>query len=85
MSTLSNSISQLQKFQAKTIQPLITYPVWKSLSKKITFRLQEDKPTTPIELHVQSAGVSEEEQVVFTEDGDETEEQLLQREKEAWF
>ena len=56
-----------------------------SVKEKITFRLQEDKPTTPIELHVQSAAVSEEEQIVFTEDGDETEEQLLQRKKEAWI
>ena len=46
-------------------------------------RIREDIPTTPIELHVQSASVSEEEQSFYTEDDDETEEQILQREKEA--
>ena len=43
----------------------------------------EDIPTTAIELHVQSAGVSEEEQIFHTEEDDETEEQILQRKKEA--
>ena len=47
------------------------------------FRIREDIPTTPIEFHVQSAGVSEEEQLFYTEDDDETEEQILQRKKEA--
>ena len=46
-------------------------------------RIREDIPTTPIELHVQSAGVSEEEQIFYTEDDDETEEQILQRKKNA--
>ena len=46
-------------------------------------RIREDIPTTPIELHVQSAGVSEEEQIFYTEDDDETEEQILQRKRDA--
>ena len=50
---------------------------------KLTLRIGEDIPTTPIELHVQSAGVSEEEQIFCTEDDDEIEEQILQRKKEA--
>ena len=48
-------------------------------------RIREDIPTTPIELHVQSAGVSEEEQIFYTEDDNETEDQILQRKKEARY
>ena len=51
--------------------------------EKLILRIREDIPTTPIELHVQSAGVSEEEQIFYTEDDDETEEQILQCKKEA--
>ena len=54
-----------------------------SPKEKLILRIREDIPTTPIELHVQSAGVSEEEQYFYTEDDDETEEQILQRKKEA--
>ena len=32
-------------------------------AKKLTLRIREDTPTTPVELHTQSAGVSEEEQI----------------------
>ena len=46
-------------------------------------RIQEDIPTTPIELHVQSGGVSEEEQFSYTEDDDETEEEIVYQKKEA--
>ena len=46
-------------------------------------QIREDIPTKPIELHVQSAGVSEEEQNFYTEDDDETEEQIWQRKKQA--
>ena len=46
-------------------------------------RIREDIPPTPIELHVQSAGVSDEVQLFYTEDDDETEEQILQRKKDA--
>ena len=54
-----------------------------SPKEKLILRIREDIPTTPIELHVQSAGVSEEEQIFYTEDDDETEEQILQRKKDA--
>ena len=54
-----------------------------SSKEKLILRIREDIPTTPIELHVQSAGVSEEEQIVYTEDDEETEEQILQRKKAA--
>ena len=54
-----------------------------SPKEKLMLRNREDIPTTPIELHVQSAGVSDEEQVFYTEDDDETKEQLLQRKKDA--
>ena len=51
--------------------------------KKLILRIIEDILTTPIELHAQSAGVSEEEQIFYAEDDDETEEQILQRKKDA--
>ena len=51
--------------------------------EKLILRIREDIPTTPIELHVQSDGVPQEERIFYTEDDDETEEQTLQREKEA--
>ena len=35
-----------------------------SLKEKLILRIREDIPTTPIELHIQSAGVSEEEQTL---------------------
>ena len=54
-----------------------------SPKEKLSLRIREDIPTTPIELHVHSAGVSEEEQIFYTEDDDETEEQNLQRKKDA--
>ena len=78
-----SSISRLPILQTKTTPPPKTCPVSKSLQKKKVLRIREDIPTTPIELHVQSAGVSEEEQIFNTEDDDEAEEQILQRKKEA--
>ena len=54
-----------------------------SPKEKLILRIREDIPSTPIELHVQSAGVSEEEQIFYTEDDDKTEEQILQRKKDA--
>ena len=54
-----------------------------SPKEKLILRIREDIPTTPIELHVQSAGVSEEEQIFKPEYDDETEEQSLQRKKDA--
>ena len=70
-------------YQAKTIRQQTTCPDLKSPQKKLILKIREDIPTTPIELHVQSAGVSEEEQIFYTEDDDETEEQTLQRKKDA--
>ena len=46
-------------------------------------RIREDIPTTPIELHVQSAGITEEEKIFYTEDEDETEKQIWKRKKQA--
>ena len=54
-----------------------------SPKEKPILRIREDNQTTPIELHVQSAGVTEEEQIYFTEDDDETEEEIWQRKKQA--
>ena len=57
-----------------------------SPKEKLILRMREDVPTKPtrvelhrIELHVHSAGVTEEEQLFYTEDYDESEEQILQR------
>ena len=54
-----------------------------SPKEKLILRIREDIPLTPIELHVQSAGVTEEERIFYTEDDDETEEQIWQRKKQA--
>ena len=54
-----------------------------SPKEKRIFTKRKDIPTTPIELHVQSAGVAEEEQIFYTEDDDETEEHFLQRKKKT--
>ena len=54
-----------------------------SPKEKLILRICEDIPTTPIELHVQSAGVAEEEQIYYTDDDDETEEQIWQRKQLA--
>ena len=51
--------------------------------EKLVLRIREDIPTTPIELNVQSAGVTEEDQIFYLDDDKETEEQLWQRKKEA--
>ena len=45
-------------------------------------KIREDVQTLPIEINVQSAGVSQEEQIFYTNDADETEEQYWAR-KEA--
>ena len=49
---------------------------------KLVMKIREDVQTVPIEIYVQSAGVSPEEQIVHTNDDDETEEQYGAR-KEA--
>ena len=42
---------------------------------KLVMKIREDVQTLPIEINVQSAGVSQEEQIFYTNDDDETEEQ----------
>ena len=51
--------------------------------EKLVLRIREDISTTPIELNVQSAGVTEEDQIFYTEEDEETEEQIWQRKKDA--
>ena len=53
------------------------------LKEKLVLRIREDIPTTPIELNVQSARLTEEDQIFYTDNDEETEEQLWQRKKEA--
>ena len=52
-------------------------------TEKLVLKKREDVETRPIEVNVQSAGVSEEEQVVFTEEDNETEEQIWERKKQS--
>ena len=49
---------------------------------KLVMKIREDVQTLPIEINVQSAGVSQEEQIFYTKDDDETEKQYWAR-KEA--
>ena len=49
---------------------------------KLVMKIREDVQTLPMEIIVQSAGVSQEEQIFYTNDDDETEEQYWAR-KEA--
>ena len=44
-------------------------------------KIREDVQTVPIEINVQSAGVSQEEQIFYINDDDETAEQYLAREE----
>ena len=48
-------------------------------TEKLVLIIREDVETRPIEVNVQSAGVSEEEQIFFTEEDNETEEQIWER------
>ena len=48
-------------------------------TEKLVLKIREDVETRPIEVNVQSAGVSEEEQVFFTEEDNETEQQIWDR------
>ena len=52
-------------------------------NEKLILRIREDISTTPIELNIQSAGVIEEDQIFFTDEDEETEEQIWQRKKDA--
>ena len=52
-------------------------------TEKLVMKIREDVGTQPIEVNVQSARVSEEEQVSFTEEDNETEEQIWERKKQS--
>ena len=54
-----------------------------NLYKKLNVGIGEAISITAVELYVQSAGVSEEGQIFYTEDDNETEEQIWQRKKES--
>ena len=46
-------------------------------------RIREDIETKPIEINVQSAGFREDEQIFYTADDDETEEQIWERKEQS--
>ena len=52
-------------------------------TEKLVLKIRADVETQPIEVNVQSTGVSEEEQVFFTEEDNETEEQIWERKKQS--
>ena len=52
-------------------------------TEKLVLKIRADVETQPIEVNVQSAGVSEEEQVFFTEEDNETEEQIWERKRQS--
>ena len=52
-------------------------------TEKLVLKIRADLETQPIEINVQSAGVPEEEQVFFTDEDKETEEQILERERQS--
>ena len=52
-------------------------------TEKLVLKIRADVETQPIEVKVQSARVSEEEQVFFTEGNNETEEQIWERKRQS--
>ena len=52
-------------------------------TEKLVLKIREDVETQPIEVNVQSAGVSEEYQVFFTEEDNETEERIWELKKQS--
>ena len=52
-------------------------------TRKLVVKIREDVETRPIEVNVQSAGMSEEEQIFFTEDDNKTEKQIWERKKQS--
>ena len=52
-------------------------------TEKLVLKIREDVETRPIEVNVQSDGVSEEEQVFFTEEDSETEKQIWERKQQS--
>ena len=53
------------------------------LKEKLVLKSRQNVETRPIEVNVQSAGVSEEEQIFFTGDDDETEAHIWERKNES--
>ena len=51
--------------------------------ERLILRIREDISTTPIELNVQSAGVTTEEQIFYTDEDEKTEEQIWKRKQDA--
>ena len=51
--------------------------------EKLILRIREDISTTLIELNVQLAGVTEEDQIFYTDEGKETEEHFWKRKQDA--
>ena len=51
--------------------------------EKLVLKIRADVETQPIEVYIQSAGVSEEEQVFFTEEDNETEEQIWEKKRQS--
>ena len=51
--------------------------------EKPILHIREDISTTPIELNVQSAGVTEEEKIFYTDEDEETKEQIWKRKQDA--
>ena len=52
-------------------------------TENLVLKIRENVETRPIEVNVQSAGVSEEEQVSFTEEDNETQEQIWERKQQS--
>ena len=52
-------------------------------TEKLVLKIRADVETQPIEVNVQSAGVSEEEEVFFTEEDNETEEQIWEQKRQS--
>ena len=52
-------------------------------TEKLVLKIRDDVETQRIEVNVQSAGVSEEEQVFFTEEDNETEQQIWERKQQS--
>ena len=52
-------------------------------TEQLVLKIREDVETGPIEVNVQSAGVSEEEQVFFTEEDNEIEQQIWERKQQS--
>ena len=52
-------------------------------TEKLVLKIRADVEIQPLEVNVQSAGVSQEEQVFLTEEDNETEEQIWERKRQS--